>query len=312
MARVETNHIEHFGVCDQNIVNLLNEKETSEHIIQYLVWIQSMRIKKNAIVDVHCNELEPLQQSQDGNEMDHDYQSTCIHIEYPYSIFSQTNPPIMRTRLTAETLQKSVTKPNKMECDIDDNKALIFEDCFDFDDETQKDKYEYWFEREIMKILLTNEKIANHLNNNLISKGGICKNLLLLDWDNTLSGYRSVRPHLIEFLQCATKFCVIFINTAGCGEMYDLRILDYLNKQKGVYISGIITKSRRKGWLNDWIAYYGWCNIDQKSLNFLLLDDINQHCTNFVQVPRFDTSDHNYNVIKIDSMVETMASLYNN
>ena len=292
MARVGTNHMEHFGVCDQNIVNFLNQKEIREHIIGNSAWMQKLKVNKNVIVDAHYDESEPLQQAQDGKEMDHDYQSTCIHIEYPYSIFSRTNPPAM---VRAERLRQiPVTKPSKTECDIDNNKALIFEDCFKFDDETQKNKYEYWCQRELIKILLTNENIVNHFKNNSISKSGICKNLLLLDWDNTLWCHGTIRPHSIEFLQCATKFCAIFINTAGRGERHDYNILDYLNKQKGVYIAGIITKSRQKGWLNDWIAYYGWCNIDQKSLNFLLLDDIDQRCTNFVQVPRFSTSDYNY------------------
>ena len=135
-----------------------------------------------------------------------------------------------------------------------------------------------------MRIILNNKKVLPYFQG--LKQG---KNLLLLDWDETLYYSNIQRPHLVKFLKFATKYFVVLINTAGCNKE---KYISKLNKMDGIHISGVISLSREKVLLNRWIQLYQWFDIDPKFSNFLLIDDrdFGSHSSlhNIIRIPKFE------------------------
>ena len=48
-----------------------------------------------------------------------------------------------------------------------------------------------------------------------------------------------------------------------------------------------------------WIKNFHWCNIDKQYLNFLLIDDRNERCTNFLHVPEFEGDKNDEVLLKL-------------
>ena len=221
--------------------------------------------------------LEALKKRNDGD--------TFISIEFPISVIS---PYLIRIgKISAEMLLYTV---GIKYCDMKNYFLGFQHDKWNSSqrivfalDPSYPRYYTRVVQRQIMRIILTNDQVLKYFN--LKSQDGKTqKNLLLLDWDETLYYGNKQRPHLIQFLQCVTKFCVIFINTAGCEKE---RYISDLNKNEGVDICGVFHKCDDKQWLNEWIKRYHWCNIDEKYLNFLLIDDQWRFGTNLLNIPEF-------------------------
>ena len=252
-----------------NIKDALSNQESVEYILKNLIDV----VKPNKIF----HGLQALSQPNDDD--------TFISIEFPHSVIDIGRFP--RTKIRADILFGIA---GIEDCDMKNylvgfqakqrNRWQQIEYELSIWDAQYNDRV---LQREIMRIILTNDKVLEYFN--LKSQNGKKeKNLLLLDWDETLYHHNIQRPHLIQFLQCVTKFCVIFINTAGCGKEQYIRDL---NQHEGVDICGIFNLSRRKQWLNEWIKRYHWCNIDEKHLNFLLIDDDLKIGTNLLNAPEF-------------------------
>ena len=163
--------------------------------------------------------------------------------------------------------------------------------------------YQLFLRREIMRVILTSEKIVPFFQECTAAKleGKIKtekteleksrKNLLLLDWDGTLYCCGQQSPHLIKFWKFVCDFCVVFIDTLGGKKEESIK---ELNKIDGIHIHGVINKTGRKCALNKWIQKYGWFNIDKNYSNFLLIDD--DKCwrhENILHIPKFDSYDDN-------------------
>ena len=288
-----------FSFVQQDTDNMLSnllKKECVNYIIEHLVRIVKIRngkpVKSKLKTSSNCTD----------EEFKYDPQ-TFISIEYPYSIIDTSRFP--RTKIKAEwLLSRAGLKKQKDQQGFTNTKWLNESEFwldFDWEYETY---YEHSFEREIMRIILSNEKVSQYFDLKVNCNDANCnddehkhgKNLLMLDWDQTLYCNNLKRPHLMEFLKCATKYCVIFINTWGCEKE---RKIHKLNKKEGIHISGVFNLSRRKDMFNRWIKNFHWCNIDEKHFNFLLIDDRNERCTNFLQVPRFSGNSNDDVLLKL-------------
>ena len=270
---------------ENKLRNLLNKNEECiGYIMDNLVYI----VKQDTDPDANKLTKHKLTTS---NKYD---PQTFITIEYPYSITSRHTHP--HTVITADQLlslagltQQNETMHNYF-AEFDQKKWMqgkLFEFCLDY---SQRCYYEQNLEREVMKIILSNAKVLEYFDLTLNNK-----NLLLLDWDRTLYCFNSQRPHLIEFLKCATKYCVIFINTWS-KQAWNIH---ELNQNEGIHISGVFNLSRKKSLFNQWIKNFHWCNIDKQYLNFLLIDDRNERCTNFLHVPKFEGDENDEVLLKL-------------
>ena len=256
--------------------NMLNTDAAVKYITQNLFSV----VKHNEIF----YGLTTLEQTRFYDDDDiHRY----VVIEFPCNIVN-TSHFFPCTKIFAKTLlDKAGIKYCEMEnylLGFKHNEAPWTRVIYNGLDFFHQQYYERILQREIMTIMLTNKKILKFFDLKRLEKNGTQKNLLLLDWDQTLYYGNIPRPHLIKFLQCVTKFCVIFIDTAGCGkESY----ISELNKNDGINISGVFNICREKNWFNKWIKRYHWCNIDPKYFNFLLIDDYYKTGTNLLNVPPF-------------------------
>ena len=154
--------------------------------------------------------------------------------------------------------------------------------------------YNDLFCKEILKIAFTSDKISNNLSFMNDQTEASKKNILLLDWDDTLffTHYNAYweRPYLIEFLKFACKNFNVLINTAGFDKVNRInelneRINENENEPIG-YILGEINGNDHKWMMNKWMRKYNWLSCQRKE--FLLLDD---HCcgldNNIIKIPSF-------------------------
>ena len=276
------------------ITNMLSNQACVEYILNELVDI----VKPDKIL----HGLEALKQPNDGD--------TFLSIEFPDSVISTSRMP--RTKISAAMLlDLAGLKYGDMKnyfVGFQEQKHIGIRDIEYSLGYDEKQYYELLLEREIMRIILTNDKVLKYFDLKTQNDQDLKqKNLLLLDWDETLyheNRYGTLcyyRPHLIKFLQCVTKFCVIFINTVGFDKEWYIRDL---NENEGVRICGVFSRSRGKGWLNERIKRYHWCNIDEKHFNFLLIDDYRIIGPNVLMIPQFKGCLKDDVLLKLSSWLE--------
>ena len=149
--------------------------------------------------------------------------------------------------------------------------SFSFEHCYDF------------IREEIVRIIFESSKIKEFCE----SKFDQNKNLLFLDWDETLYTLypcgqprdHQPRPHLFEFLQfCCQRFNVMINTACKCESVDTNRIVPRAlqlnnNSEFDINISGIIHANKHKDELNCKIREHGWLGVDVKLNNFLLIDD---------------------------------------
>lgn len=252
---------------ERKLTNLLKKEYCVDYVIKNTITIVYKR--KNNLFERRLTSFSEL---QDCKEFEYEDDTLNIH--------SENVPHLYRSLLTAAKLLQlaGLEKNDKMRSFVEsDGKIKLYLSLTDY--------YSRILEREVMRIIFSNATVKKYLDLGTSTDNiNYPKNLLLLDWDDTLYFSHLRRPPLIEFLKSATKYCVICINTAGGYLQHQVH---QLNKNKGVHISGVLEISRRKEMLNQWIKRFHWYNIDETYFNFLLIDDLDQHCTNFLQVPPF-------------------------
>ena len=172
--------------------------------------------------------------------------------------------------------------------------------------------YIHLVEKEAMRIVLTHPTVAKYNNVRYNAAGNSDKNLLLLDWDQTLYNDKTPRDGLHEFLKSACKHFCVWIETGG----YDRKeYISKLNEIDGINICGVIYQNKEKWRLNKWILQNQWFGVNSKFENFLLIDDLWQQnrskhkFINTIIVPRMaiDNSDKSrvdYNKLDINKLIE--------
>ena len=255
---------------EKMIREALNDKQCADYIVQTLVKIK-------------------VQGSSGTNDSTSSTQNCCVSIECPLTPMAESSDVQRRKRW-----QRSVNHL-KLEKLIDpakyDYEKLFFADKEDYD---RRNYYKDFFSKEILEIVFKSDKIANNLSFMNDQHEASKKNILLLDWDDTLfftRGNRIMeRPYLIEFLKFVCKNFNVFVNTAGFNKVgriskLNKRINENENEPIG-YILGEINGNDHKWMMNKWMRKYNWLSCQTKE--FLLLDD---HCcgidNNILKIPAF-------------------------
>ena len=233
--------------------------------------------------------------------------SDFVSIEYPFSIIDDNRYPqtCLRTRYLfsrkeCETLffGQSSEKQDRWSS----SSSYSLQSGLNYD---MLKYHEQCLSKAIVKIILNDKNVLKYICGCDDENFSFEKNLLLLDWDETLYFWDKRRPHLIEFLKFASKHFVIFIDTAAGSQKG--RYINELNNMEPeneddtkIKISGIFHLSRQKWLLN--LIFKEWsknCDLTKEkgtNLEFLLIDD-NPQGFHSVQIPQFQ-GDENDNALK--------------
>ena len=206
---------------------------------------------------------------------------TFVSVSYPFKNdipFSSSRRDLfslLRQMVPIETFNPLVFGQN-----LDERKQYILFDLLEDNYELEKltsvrnlasKIYLRLIEREAMRIVLNHPKVTKYNSVSYDAAGHSNKNLLLLDWDQTLYNREIARDGLHEFLISACKHFCVWIETGGYNRQ---EYITKLNKIDGINICGVISANNEKWRLNKWILENQWFGIDSKFENFLLIDDL--------------------------------------